>query len=112
MGTGAYVRIVEELPVKPVMKPRAWAATLSDYVERAILWYFDDSSSKKPNYYLKGNYAPADETDPVCNLPVVGTIPVSAFVMDSCLATLGPCACVQSSYFCAFYHLGNALECT
>jgi hypothetical protein len=88
MGFGDDV----EEPQKPmVMKSTAWAARLCDYVERAILWYFDDYSSKKPNYWIKGNYAPADETDPASNLPVVGAIPVS----------------IQFSLFCAFYHLGN-----
>lgn len=74
---GDYVRLLED-PQKPLMKGSEWAAKFCDYVEKAILWYFDDYSSKKSNYWIKNNYAPADETDPATNLHVVGTIPVSA----------------------------------
>ncbi|KAG0556078.1 hypothetical protein KC19_11G024200 [Ceratodon purpureus] len=74
-GRGASIRLREE-PQKPLVKSGSvWAAKLCDYVESGILWWFDDYSSKKPNYWMKGNYAPADETDPASDLPVVGTIP-------------------------------------
>lgn len=59
-------------------KPRqrtSWAAKFCDSVEKGIVWFFDDYNSKKPNYWLKNNYASVDETDPSSNLSVVGTIP-------------------------------------
>jgi carotenoid cleavage dioxygenase-like enzyme len=65
-----YSSLVE----KPT-KSKSWAASFCDYVEKAIVWYFDDSNSKKHNFWLKNNYASADETDPASNLSVVGTIP-------------------------------------
>ncbi|XP_024360877.1 carotenoid 9,10(9',10')-cleavage dioxygenase isoform X1 [Physcomitrium patens] len=56
-------------------KPLPWADKFCDYIERGILWFFDDYNSKKTNYWIKNNYAPADEHDPATNLHVVGTIP-------------------------------------
>jgi hypothetical protein len=52
------------------------AAKFCDGLERAIVWYFDDYSSKKDMYWLKGNYGPVPEMAPAADLPVSGVIPV------------------------------------
>lgn len=75
MGGSEYSSLVAE-PQKPA-KSTPIVAKFCDYVEKALVWCFDDYSHKKPNYFLKSNFAPTDETDPASNLPVVGTIPVS-----------------------------------
>ena len=56
------------------------AAKFCDVLERAILWYFDDNSSKKDIYWLKGNYGPVPEMAPAADLPVAGVIPVRLIV--------------------------------
>lgn len=86
-------------------KPLPWADKFCDYIERGILWFFDDYNSKKTNYWIKNNYAPADEHDPATNLHVVGTIPVSAYLRlqqypgckVSCLRTPLIWACVHKT---------------
>ena len=75
----------EELP-KETHKPKSsnglasvttgLAAKFCDVLERAILWYFDDYSSKKDMHWLKGNYGPVPEMAPAADLPVSGVIPV------------------------------------
>jgi len=65
-----------EEPKKPTISTPL-AAKFCDYLEKALLWFFDDYNCKKDNYWLKNGYASADETDPASNLTVVGKIPVS-----------------------------------
>lgn len=65
-----------EKPSK-VFSYTALAASLCDYVEAALLWAGDDYNEKKPNFWLKGNYAPTEEFRPETNLPITGTVPVS-----------------------------------
>lgn len=51
-----------------------------DYIERGILWFFDDYNSKKINYWIKNNYVLVDEYDFVINFYVVGIIFVSVYL--------------------------------
>lgn len=64
------------LPTQNHLKfPRNVAAKFCDYLERAIVWYFDDYGSKKKLPWFQGNYAPTTEMAPKDHLPVTGTIP-------------------------------------
>jgi carotenoid cleavage dioxygenase len=51
------------------------AATVCDYLERAIVWWFDDYAGKQKNPWYQGNYGPTSEMAPASHLPVSGTIP-------------------------------------
>ena len=83
MGGDSYVRLLAEPGQKNGGGSGGVAAALCDYIERGILWWCDDYSSKKHNYWVKGPYAPANETDPKTDLPIVGTIPVSNSMLSS-----------------------------
>ncbi|KAJ6834431.1 carotenoid 9,10(9',10')-cleavage dioxygenase [Iris pallida] len=62
------------VPVDP--KPRkGLVSSAVDMVEKAILYFMHDHTSK-PHHYLSGNYAPVeDETPPCADLPVKGHLP-------------------------------------
>jgi len=55
--------------------PTNVAATFCDYVERAIVWYYDDYGSKRKHGWFEGNFAPTTEMAPQGHLRVTGTIP-------------------------------------
>ena len=72
----------DESKIEILEKPKFFsyttlATSLCDYIEAALLWAGDDYNEKKPNFWLKGNYAPTEEFRPETNLPITGTIPVS-----------------------------------
>ncbi|XP_024359542.1 carotenoid 9,10(9',10')-cleavage dioxygenase isoform X2 [Physcomitrium patens] len=56
-------------------KVGSWAASVCDFVERAVVWAFDAGLSDKKAYLLFDNYAPVEELGPVGDLPIIGTIP-------------------------------------
>lgn len=56
--------------------PTNVAATFCDYLERAIVWYYDDYGSKRKHDWFEGNFAPTTEMAPQGHLTVTGTIPV------------------------------------
>lgn len=71
-----------KLPPKELKFPTTVAATVCDYLERAIVWWFDDYASKQKNPWYQGNYGPTTEMAPAKHLPVSGTIPVISLTLS------------------------------
>lgn len=71
-------RIEDVVVVKP-NPSKGLTSKAIDWLEWLFVKMMHDS--KQPLHYLSGNFAPADETPPLKDLPVIGHLPVSPIIL-------------------------------